>query len=175
MVWVILFTIDDLFTKRVKWWDGRKTPKYKNECKNQGKNSPFDCPPIPSSTKWRPTVFRCPKTPKTSRTYPKWERDPYLMGPKRQGWAQLMTAKIPKPTEQGLQSEDIEKRRQGATPPDRTLDRECPRTPFVHLHHCLRVVVHHVNPSAELRLESGDLQNSGQKPMVNPIEGLGLI
>ena len=36
-------------------------------------------------------------------------------------------------------------------------------------------VVHHANPSAELRFESGSLQNSRQKPMVNPIEGLGLI
>ena len=82
---------------------------------------------------------------------------------------------IPKPTEQGLQSEDIEMRRQGAALPDRTLDSERPRTPSVHLHNCLRVVVHHVNPSAKLRFESGSLRNSRQKPMVNPIEGLGLI
>ena len=68
-----------------------------------------------------------------------------------------------------------EKRRQGAALPDRTLDRERPRTPSVHLHHCLRVVVHHSNSSAELRLESGSLQNSRQKPMVNPIKGLCLI
>ena len=27
------------------------------------------------STKWRPTFFRCPKTPKTSRTYSRWERE----------------------------------------------------------------------------------------------------
>ena len=65
------------------------------------------------------------------------------------------------PSSLSLRSEDI--------------DRECPRTSSVHLHHCLRVVVHHANPSAELRLESGSLQNSRQKPMVNPIEGLGLI
>ena len=82
---------------------------------------------------------------------------------------------IPKPAQEGLQREDIEKRRQRAALPDRTLDRERPRKPSVHLHHCLRVVVHHANPSAELRFESGSLQNSGQKPMVNPIEGLGLI
>ena len=74
-----------------------------------------------------------------------------------------------------LRSRDIEKRRQGAALPDRMFDREGLRTPSVHLHHCLRVVVHHVNPSAELRLESSSLQNSRQKPMVNPIEGLGLI
>ena len=82
---------------------------------------------------------------------------------------------IPKPTEQGLQSEDIEKRRHGAALPDRTLDCEHSRTPSVHLHLCLRVVVHHANPSAELQFASGSLQNSRQKPMVNPIEGLGLI
>ena len=58
------------------------------------KNFSFGCPPIPPSTKWRPTVFRCLKTPKTSRTYPRWERDPNLMGQKRQRWVrygQLMT------------------------------------------------------------------------------------
>ena len=42
-------------------------------------------------------------------------------------------------------------------------------------HHCLRVVVHHTNLSAELRFESGSLQNRRQKTMVNPIESLGLI
>ena len=61
---------------------------------------------------------------------------------------------IPKPTEQGLQSEDIEKMRKGAALSDRTLDQERPRTLSVHLHHCLRVMVHHANPSAEHRLES---------------------
>ena len=82
---------------------------------------------------------------------------------------------IPKPAQEGLQREDIEKRRQRAALPDRTLDRHHPRTPSVHLHHCLRVVVHHANPSAELRLESGSFQNRRQEPMVYPIEGLGLI
>ena len=75
-----------------------------------------------------------------------------------------------KPAQEGLQCEDIEKRRQGAALPDRTLDREYPRTPSVHLHNCLRVMVHHANPS-----ESGSLQNRRQEPMVDPIEGLGLI
>ena len=28
----------------------------------------------------RMTVFQCPKTPKTSRTYPRWERGPSLVG-----------------------------------------------------------------------------------------------
>ena len=43
---------------------------------------------LPShSTKRRPTGFWCPNTPKTRRTYPKWERVPNLMGQKkRQGW-----------------------------------------------------------------------------------------
>ena len=39
------------------------------------KKSPFGCPPIPTSTIWRPTVFRYPRTPKTSRTYAKLKRD----------------------------------------------------------------------------------------------------
>ena len=30
--------------------------------------------------KWRPTVFRCPKTPKTSGTYPRWDWDLTLVG-----------------------------------------------------------------------------------------------
>ena len=77
--------------------------------------------------------------------------------------------------EQGLQSEDIEKRRQRAALRDRSLNRENPRMPSVHLHQCLRVVLHHANPSAEFRLESGSLQNRRQKPIVNPIEGLVLI
>ena len=82
---------------------------------------------------------------------------------------------IPKPVQEGLQREDIEKRRQMVALPDRTLDRYHPRTPSVHLHHCMRVVVHHANPSAELRFESGSLQNRRQEPMFYPIEGLGLI
>ena len=40
---------------------------------------------------------------------------------------------IPKPAQEGLQREDI-KRRQRAVLPDRTLDRDHPRTPSVHLH-----------------------------------------
>ena len=39
------------------------------------------------SMKWRLTIFQCPKTLKTSRTYPRWERDPSLMGQKIQGWS----------------------------------------------------------------------------------------
>ena len=55
---------------------------------------------------------------------------------------------IPKPTEQGLQGEDTEKRRQKTTLLDRPLERKCLRTPAVHLHHCLWVVVHHADPFA---------------------------
>ena len=77
--------------------------------------------------------------------------------------------------EQGLQSEDIEKRRQGATLPDRLLERERLRILPVHRHHCLRVVVQHADPFAELRFESGGLQNRHQKLMVYLIEDLGLI
>ena len=43
--------------------DGRKN--------TETKKIPFGCPPIPSTIRW-PTVFRCPRTPKTSRTYRKW-------------------------------------------------------------------------------------------------------
>ena len=65
---------------------------------------------------------------------------------------------IPKTTEQGLKSEDIEKRRQGATLSDRPLERERLRTLPVHLHYRLRVVVQHADPFMEHRFESGGLQ-----------------
>ena len=77
---------------------------------------------------------------------------------------------IRKPTKQGLQSEDLEQRKQRTALPDQT-----PLNVSRNLHHCLGVVVHHANPSAELRFESGSLQNSRQKPIVNPVEGLGLL
>ena len=73
-------------------WEREKNPETKK--RKTRKNSPFGRPPISTSTKLRPTVFRCPKTPKTSRTYPRWERDPSLIGQKIQGYAlygQLMT------------------------------------------------------------------------------------
>ena len=57
---------------------------------------------------------------------------------------------IPKPTEQGIQSEDIEKR-QGSTLRDWTLDRESLRESPVHLHHRLWFVVHHAYPFAKTR------------------------
>ena len=56
---------------------GEKTPKYTKD-ETKGKNSPFGCPLTHTHTpftKWRPTVFRYPKT---NRTNPKWERVPKL-------------------------------------------------------------------------------------------------
>ena len=75
-----LFTIYGLFTKMLYDGDGRKTPKYtKNETKVK----------IPGLVALHPLVYEvevdCPKTPKTSRTYPKWERVPNLMGQKKKG------------------------------------------------------------------------------------------
>ena len=64
---------------------GEKTPETKRQ--NQEKRfSPFGYPPIPLSTKWKPTVFRCPKTPETSRTYPRLDGDPSLVGKRNTGW-----------------------------------------------------------------------------------------
>ena len=66
---------------------------------------------------------------------------------------------ICKPPEQGLQGEDIEKRKQGATLPDRPLENECFGTLPVRLHQRLGVVIHHADPFAELRFKSVGLQN----------------
>ena len=57
----------------------------------------------------------------------------------------------------------------------RTLDRESLRALSVHLHYRLKDVVHHANQFAKLQVESVSLQNSRQKPMVNLVEGFGLI
>ena len=48
------------------------------------------------------------------------------------------------------------------------------RFPFTYTT-AFNVVVHHVNPFAELQFESGGLKNSRQEPMINSVEGLGLI
>ena len=53
---MISFTIYDLFTMNVYDGDGRKTPKY-TKSENKGKNSPFDGPPIPPSTKMEADCF----------------------------------------------------------------------------------------------------------------------
>ena len=45
-------------------WDGREKPETKK--------FPVWLSSHPPSTIWRPTVFGCPRTLKTSRTYPKW-------------------------------------------------------------------------------------------------------
>ena len=55
--------------------------------KNKEKNPRLVVLPSPRLQKWRPTVLRCPKTPKTSRTYPRWDWGPSLVGQKIQGWA----------------------------------------------------------------------------------------
>ena len=64
---------------------GEKPRDIQNE--NQGKNSPFGCPPAPPRRlrKLRPTVIRCPKTPKTSRTYPRLDGGPSLVGQRNTG------------------------------------------------------------------------------------------
>ena len=53
----------------------KKNEIYKNEYENQGK--------IPRLVAIPPVYEMeadCPKTPKTSGTYPRWERDPCLVG-----------------------------------------------------------------------------------------------
>ena len=59
---VILFTIDDLFTKILYMMGmGEKTRNTKEKTKNKEKITRLVALPSPASTKWRPTVFRCPK------------------------------------------------------------------------------------------------------------------
>ena len=58
---------------------GEKTPKYV-QYEKQGKILRLVALPSPRLRKWGPTVFRCPKTPKTSRTYPRLDWDPTLEG-----------------------------------------------------------------------------------------------
>ena len=78
---MILFAFYDLFTMKYTWWGWEKNPEiYTNE--NQGKNSPFWDLPSSRLRKWKPTVFRCPKT---SRTYPRWDRCPSLVGKRNTG------------------------------------------------------------------------------------------
>ena len=90
-------------------------------------------------------------------------------GDSTQGW---ICRPIPEPTEQGLQNEDIEKKRQGATMPDQVLDSKRLQMLTVHLDYRLRIVVHHADPFVELWFESGGFRNRRRKPMVNPVKGL---
>ena len=118
----------------------------------------------------------CPSGRTQRRWYHRWTQKLLLWEGQQKGHrAGPDLPPIPKPSEPGLQSEDVEKKWQGATLPDRPLENERLRTLPVHLHDYPRVVVHHANSSAELRFESGSLQNRHQKRMVNPIEDFRLI
>ena len=46
--------------------------------RKQGKKSPFGFPPIPPSIKLEADCFPVRKKPETSRTYPRWDRNPNL-------------------------------------------------------------------------------------------------
>ena len=55
----------------------------RNMYNTKNKEFPFWLPSQPPVyEKWRPTVFRCPKT---SRTYPRWDWDPTLVGQRNTG------------------------------------------------------------------------------------------
>ena len=81
---MILFTIYDLFTMTVYDGNGRKTPKY-IQIENKGKNSPFGCPPILHVYEMEADCFPVSETPKTSRTYPRWDGGPSLVGQRNTG------------------------------------------------------------------------------------------
>ena len=75
------------------WWEWKKNSEIcTNE--NQGKKTLFGCPPIPRLRKWKPTVFRCPKRSKTSRTCPRWDGGPSLMGQRNIGLGTVWAVKL---------------------------------------------------------------------------------
>ena len=68
----------DVFTMHVYDGDGRKNPEiYRTKTKKKIPRLVA----LPSSRlrKLRLTVFQCPKTPKTSWTYPRWDGGPILV------------------------------------------------------------------------------------------------
>ena len=57
---------------------GEKTPNNIYTRKKTRKNSPFGFPPIPPVYKIGGRLFSGRKKPETSRTYPRWDRNPNL-------------------------------------------------------------------------------------------------
>ena len=81
---MILFTLEDLFTKMLYMMGmGEKPRNTKEKTKNKEKIPRLVA--LPSTRlRNRGRLFSdVRKTPKTRRTYPKWERDPNLMGQKK--------------------------------------------------------------------------------------------
>ena len=76
---MILFTIMIFIYKDVMGM-GEKTPKENGK---QKKKSPLVALPSPLLRYGGRLFFGARKTPKTSQTYPKWERVPNLMGQKK--------------------------------------------------------------------------------------------
>ena len=85
----------DLFTVHVYDGDGRKNPEiYKTKTKE--KIPRLVTLPSPRLRKWRLTVFRCPKTLKTSWTYPRWDGGPILVGQRNTGLGTVWAVKLQK-------------------------------------------------------------------------------
>ena len=57
---------------------------------------------------------RCPKTPKTSRTYPECDRDPSLVGQEIQGWARYGQLKTGNMNYIHVNFQDFQQKRAGA-------------------------------------------------------------
>ena len=91
---MILFTVYDLFTMNIYDGNGRKTPKYV-QTKTKEKKIPRLVALLSSRLrKCRPTVFRCLKRPKTSRTCPRWDGGPSLMGQRNIGLGTVWAVKL---------------------------------------------------------------------------------
>ena len=67
------------------WWEWEKKPRNLQKAKTKEKIPRLVALPSPRLRKWGPTVFRCPKTPKTSRTYPRWDGGPSLVRQRKTG------------------------------------------------------------------------------------------
>ena len=64
---------------------GEKKPEKQKVTKSRKKFPVWLPSPPPVYEKWRPAVFRCGKTLKTSRTYPRWDWGLSLVGQRNTG------------------------------------------------------------------------------------------
>ena len=84
----------DLFTMHEYDGDGRRNNSEIYKTKTKEKIPRLVALPSPRLRKWRSTVFRCPKTPITSWTYPRWDGGPILVGQRNTGLGKVWAVKL---------------------------------------------------------------------------------